>query len=322
MLDNQSVSSSENLPSTTREHEVVWQAIQVGVKKAPNKKFGLLVITLLSVVVFGSLHAASDGIRSALVIIAVLTVHELGHVLAMKAVGYKDVSILFIPFFGALTKGEVGEFDPSKQATVALAGPVFGFLVAIIAMLVFKITNVSILVNFALTSLYLNIFNLLPFWPLDGGRFFKETLLSQSPILQLLFSLLGATGLVWAGVKLMSPFLIYFSVFTVPSSLKAFSWNRLVAKVQKKLGQSGQGELALPQVGFIYDEIQKDFPNLIAKQNDPRKTAKLVTDVWKLSGQKKISVSDAAIILAIGLVVMAVVIGILGYLVNPYVQHQ
>src|SRR5215475_12594763 len=66
------------------------------------------------------------------ILIGVLLFHELGHFAAMKAFGYTDLKIFFIPFFGAAVSGHASGIAPWKRAVVALAGPVPGIVVAVL----------------------------------------------------------------------------------------------------------------------------------------------------------------------------------------------
>ena len=118
--------------------------------------------------------------------------------LAMRLCGYKNVRMLFIPLFGGLATGEPRELDATKNALVALAGPLFGLLTAAAAAgLAYAFGPLPWLGKFAWVSFVLNAFNLIPFVPLDGGQVANETLFSRYPALELIFRLFALCGLGW-----------------------------------------------------------------------------------------------------------------------------
>lgn len=165
--------------------------------EAPAKT-GSNGLLLATVVLFVALGGLSWGWKAVLFIGVAVALHELGHVLAMRVFGYKNVRMLFIPLFGGLATGEPRELDATKNALVALAGPVFGlFTAAIAGGLAFAFAPSPWLVEFAWVSLVLNAFNLIPFVPLDGGQVANETLFSRYPILELIFRLIAICGLGW-----------------------------------------------------------------------------------------------------------------------------
>jgi Zn-dependent protease len=115
----------------------------------------------------------------AIILIFVLVVHETGHLLALKACHLKAHGLFFIPFVGAAVVPKEELPSPEIEAAVALGGPVAGLslnaaaLVADLTMGHFAgIFYVPVLFNFVI-----NLLNLLPILPLDGGRIFRAVLL-------------------------------------------------------------------------------------------------------------------------------------------------
>lgn len=188
-----------------------------GEAPAKGNNNGLLIATVLLFVTVGGMNW---GWQSVLFIAVAVALHELGHVLAMRLFGYKNVRMLFIPLFGGLATGEPRELDATKNALVALAGPLFGlFTAAVAAGLAFAFAPVPWLVQFAWVALVLNGFNLLPFVPLDGGQVANETLFSRYPILELIFRLIAICGLgwlAWNGQMWILGALVLFMLFMTP----------------------------------------------------------------------------------------------------------
>jgi Zn-dependent protease len=186
-----------------------------GTTKSTNNN--LLLVTVL---LFFALGGLSWGWQSVVFIGVAVALHEIGHVIAMRLSGYKNVRMLFIPLFGGLATGEPRELDATKNALVALAGPLFGLLTAALAAgLAYRFGPAPWLVKFAWVSLVLNGFNLLPFVPLDGGQVANETLFSRYPILELIFRLIAICGLgwlAWNGEMWILGALVVFMLITTP----------------------------------------------------------------------------------------------------------
>ncbi len=164
---------------------------------------GLLLLgtALLSLFLFGWQFDA----RFAVMLLAVLALHELGHLAAMRWAGYRDLRMFFIPLFGAVASGRHADATPWQRLLVLLAGPLPGMLLgALLAALVLagKLTATPWLLEAVALLVVLNYFNLLPFVPLDGGRVLELLLLEERPRLRGLFAATGALGI--AGVGLWS----------------------------------------------------------------------------------------------------------------------
>jgi Zn-dependent protease len=152
---------------------------------------------LLSLVAFLFVRSATDPVRSAVVLAAVLFFHELGHVAAMRLTGHRDVKVFFVPFFGALTTARAAPGDAWRDVVVSLAGPVPGLLLAG-ALLLSPARNVPLAREVGVLALALNAFNLLPLGFLDGGRVLGRVLFQRHPLLEGLFASFSA--LAFAGL--------------------------------------------------------------------------------------------------------------------------
>lgn len=110
------------------------------------------------------------GFPFAVGFVVLLLVHELGHVIALRREGIKASWPMFIPFMGAvITARSLGE-NALAEARVGLAGPVLGSIGSAACILVWHATGNDIWRALAFTGFFLNLFNLLPIVPLDGGR--------------------------------------------------------------------------------------------------------------------------------------------------------
>jgi Zn-dependent protease len=106
----------------------------------------------------------------ALGFVALLFIHEMGHVIALRREGIRASAPMFIPFMGAVVGARSLGDNALAEARVGLAGPVLGSLAAGLVALAGDITNTPYLRALGYVGLLLNLFNLLPVVPLDGGR--------------------------------------------------------------------------------------------------------------------------------------------------------
>jgi Zn-dependent protease len=102
--------------------------------------------------------------------VALLFVHEMGHVVQLRREGIKASTPMFIPFLGAVISAKSLGASALAEARVGLAGPVLGTLGAGAVALLALITHSHLLYALSYTGFFLNLFNLIPVTPLDGGR--------------------------------------------------------------------------------------------------------------------------------------------------------
>jgi Zn-dependent protease len=133
----------------------------------PNAKIFVTAFTALVSVVLYSLFW---GWEFAAGFVVLLFVHEMGHVIALRREGIKASAPMFVPFMGAvITSRSLGD-NALAEARVGLAGPILGSLGAAAVAVVGELTHSEMLIALAYVGFLLNLFNLLPVVPLDGGR--------------------------------------------------------------------------------------------------------------------------------------------------------
>lgn len=114
-------------------------------------------------------YVAFFGWRLGIVILLALAAHELGHYFAYRAYGLAARLPVFVPFFGAYTRGAIAP-DLEQDAYIALAGPLTGLALAAACYGVGIATNDRFWLACADISAFLNLFNMIPVLPFDGGR--------------------------------------------------------------------------------------------------------------------------------------------------------
>jgi Zn-dependent protease len=110
------------------------------------------------------------GWRFAVGFVVLLFVHEMGHVIQLRREGIAASAPVFIPFMGALVWMKELAGNALAEARVGLAGPVLGSLGAAACIPLVEVTGNDLFRALAFTGFFLNLFNLLPFGFLDGGR--------------------------------------------------------------------------------------------------------------------------------------------------------
>jgi len=134
---------------------------------APKAK---LLTTSASMLVSVAAYSLIWGWKFAFGFVVLLFVHEMGHVIQLRREGIAASAPMFIPFFGAVVMAKSLGDNATAEARVGLAGPVLGTLGALACIPIASATGDEFWQALAFTGLFLNLFNLLPVVPLDGGR--------------------------------------------------------------------------------------------------------------------------------------------------------
>jgi Zn-dependent protease len=160
------------------------------------------VISSVSFLLFAAVLAWQYSLVVAVTLIIALIIHEGGHLLGMRLFGYRDTQLLFIPFFGGAAVGHDDKvLKPWQHIVIVLLGPLPGIFLAL-GMFVYIsgghapewVTQVAI------TTLILNVFNLLPVMPLDGGQIVDLAVASRFPRARVLFLAVSAAGMALLGL--------------------------------------------------------------------------------------------------------------------------
>jgi len=148
----------------------------IGLLLAKFKGLALLLLkvkflgTALTMVVSIGAYALLFPVWFAVGFVVLIWVHEMGHVLQLRREGIKASAPMFIPFLGAFVAMKEMPKNALAEARVGLAGPVLGTLGALGALGIYAGTEELLFLGLAYVGFLLNLFNLLPMLPLDGGR--------------------------------------------------------------------------------------------------------------------------------------------------------
>lgn len=182
----------------------------VGFLLAKFKGLALLLLkvkflgTAVTMVVSVGAYALLFPVWFAVGFVVLIWVHEMGHVLQLRREGIEASAPMFVPFLGAFVAMKQMPKDVLAEARVGLAGPILGSLGALGAWGVYALTGEPLFLGLAYIGFFLNLFNLLPMLPLDGGR----AIGALSPVFWLV-GVLGVVGLLFVNPN---PILIFIAI--------------------------------------------------------------------------------------------------------------
>ncbi|HYR49602.1 MAG TPA: site-2 protease family protein [Candidatus Eisenbacteria bacterium] len=187
-------------------------------------KYGLLFAfkipafgTLVSLVVSFGGYAIFYGPWFAVALVTMIFVHEMGHVLEIRRQGMEATAPIFIPFMGAAIFQRTHPTDALKQAEIGIAGPIAGTIGATAAFALYGATHSEVLLLAALIGFYINLFNLIPVWQLDGAWILAPV----SKWFQVAgYAIIGVGALFFH--FLLSPLIIIIALLGIPSLIRRF----------------------------------------------------------------------------------------------------
>ncbi len=128
--------------------------------------------TFFSMFAFFGVYWTAFGWPMALGLVVSIYIHEMGHVAELKRLHIDAGAPVFIPGIGALVRLRQHIADPVVDARIGLAGPLWGLAAGVVAWLVALARSSPTWFAIAQLTGYINLFNLIPIWQLDGSRGF------------------------------------------------------------------------------------------------------------------------------------------------------
>ncbi|MFY0677490.1 MAG: site-2 protease family protein [Neptuniibacter sp.] len=198
-VDQQLLAEGELTEQDIESQEVVNRVKQ-------PRKFSILGLGSLALKLFKSakvvkvLFAAGSlaaytwlfSIEFAIALILCLVFHEYGHIRAMKRFGLKTKGIYLIPFVGGLAVSDDRINTRWQNVYISIMGPCYGLFLSIVCLVLYWITDIELLAGLAAFNALLNLFNMLPVLPLDGGHVLKSISFSVNSVVGLLFCVVCA----------------------------------------------------------------------------------------------------------------------------------
>jgi Zn-dependent protease len=130
--------------------------------------------TFLSMFLAFGVYWTMFGAPFALGLVLSIYIHEMGHVAALLRYGVAASAPLFVPGLGAFIRLNQAFTDPRQDARVGLAGPIWGLAAALVCAGVYALTREPLWGALSRVGGWINLFNLMPIWQLDGGRAFRS----------------------------------------------------------------------------------------------------------------------------------------------------
>ncbi|MDZ4796162.1 MAG: site-2 protease family protein [Bacteroidota bacterium] len=237
----------EPMPASNPEEQIAFveQAIVFPPKyEKPEQSSNIWLRSFMSLAAYLVLgYYIFPSYKILLLITAIVIIHELGHFFAMKFFRYKDLGIFFIPLLGAYVSGSKREVSQKESAIILLAGPLPGIIIGIGFYLLFK-TDMTLsfaglsFYTIAISFILLNLINLLPVYPLDGGQLLNRVFLDEESWVSKIFVFLSIGFMVWfalyGGSRPFYPLLL----FPLMMILRMFGDSRLKS-LEKKIHISG-----------------------------------------------------------------------------------
>lgn len=187
--------------------------------KAPASRLTRVLLFAGSLSVYGAIAAALLPDLTTTWIVLTVFLHEAGHFAAKYLLGYSGLWMVFIPFIGGAVAGRKEDASPSDQLVTLLAGPAPGLL---IGCLIYWLDSLQPLPSARAPAIWLiafNLLNLLPIWPLDGGRICWILFSRHSAIAQ---TVLSACSIVGACFLFLAP--EGGTVFLIVMALLLVAW--------------------------------------------------------------------------------------------------
>jgi parvulin-like peptidyl-prolyl isomerase/Zn-dependent protease len=247
-FNNMQLQSGFN-PESITDNELLENIASLDKNKGDWKKN--IAVFLFSVLLFAGIGLIQWKPIEVAILLVVIFIHELGHFIGMKSFGYLDPKIFFIPGLGAAASARKTSGNAKHDAIVSLLGPIPGIFIGIMLVLIYYSTEIRLIYDFAELFLFINLFNLLPISPLDGGRFFEAVLFRRNHIAELIFRIITGLILLAIGIASKSPLLIIFPAFFLFTLPEIFRISKAAKTLKNKANREISREELLQQVRQI-----------------------------------------------------------------------
>ena len=159
------------LSSGAFQYQTQAQPLEYGRPESPPETWQSAVLkTGGSMALSMAIYAQFSDWQFAVGFVLLILIHELGHVVANWHYGIKQGPPIFLPFAGAVIVLKQNPPDAKAEAVIGIAWPIAGTFGALCCYALFLYTRLPVLAQVAELAFAMNLFNLIPVWPLDGGR--------------------------------------------------------------------------------------------------------------------------------------------------------
>ena len=231
--------------------------------------------------------------RTAFLLVGVVLLHEVGHFVVAKKVGIKLSDVVLYPY-GAVMDTDCDASEPGSWK-VAVAGPLVNLALALLGVVVVLIGGGEMAVDFVNANLTVCLFNLLPVYPLDGGR----AILARSKKPLRTIKVLRLAGVVVASIlMLLFALSLVFGLNLTFGVMSVFLFIGAIAGVEREMGgrvaklllsRDKNYREGVPVVTYACGE-ETPVHKVLAKLSPHRVTEIVV--IGKNGGKKSVSEED------------------------------
>jgi Zn-dependent protease len=195
--------------------------------------------------------------------VLLLLLHEIGHVIQLRREGVEASAPMFIPFLGAVIAAKSMGDDAAAEARVGLAGPILGSIASLVPLVIWQATGEEFWQALAYVGFLINLLNLLPVLPLDGGR----AMAALSPWVWAV----GYAALVGLTFAFPNPILILVLIFGGIESWRRFkarntpesrAYHAIPGRTRALVAITYLGLAAALAVGVSETFLEKDFDDV------------------------------------------------------------
>lgn len=181
-----------------------------------SAKFGKILLVVGTMALSIAAYSLVFGWPYAVGLVLLIFIHEMGHYMAAQQRGLKVGLPTFIPFVGAWIQLKEQPMNAEVEAYVGMAGPLVGSIGALGCYILARELDNRLLLALSYSGFFINLFNLVPVSPFDGGRI--------TAVLSPRIWLVGAPMLLAFFLWRPSPLLILMAIMSAPSVMAAFRY--------------------------------------------------------------------------------------------------
>jgi hypothetical protein len=218
---------------------------------------------LISLILFALVLLAGTSAAKVGILVGVVLFHELGHFLGMRLCGYQDVRMFFIPFLGAAVTGRKDRAPVWQQVVVLLLGPLPGLIVGSVLWVGLLKAQHPFICEAAGWLIALNLLNLAPLEPLDGGRLASLLLFYRHPRLEAAAVCLSAIILALVGEFVFGSWVLFgLAVLILLSVPSRYATARAAGRLLKQWPTLPLelGALSRTQLRDTFRQVLRAFP--------------------------------------------------------------
>ena len=194
--------------------------------------------------------------QMAVALVVFIGIHEYGHLWAMNRCGVRNKGMFFVPGFGAVALAEEQFKSARNEAYIAIMGPVFGLVFFVLPVtLVYWYTKDALWAAIGAIMTFINLINLLPINPLDGGRILKAIAYSKRQAASLGITVVVSVGTAILGVLVGFGLLVYMALLGLWGITEEFG---IQERLRSLLGTLVRIALATA-LAFIVPSFLKEF---------------------------------------------------------------